>query len=283
MRSAPSSITSQRSSRPTKRWRWFLILGVGTLCGMLVAIPLWMRSHPTSHEPTNIARSWHDLMRLSTRGGTVGLSARLPIKLTPSQQPTQIPQVLYIGAEWCPFCAAQRWPLIIALSRFGHWSHPLQPTESAAFDIYPNTVTWTFYRSHYVSHYISLTTLELAGRTKGPNGLPTVLEKPSPLIGRVWTRLDAPPFSSAPGQIPFVLVGSRYLWIGSNYAPSQLSHLNWAQVVHAIRHQNPLGRTIMSNANLMTAAMCLSDHNEPSNVCTIPAVQHYEKQLKAEP
>ncbi len=32
------------------------------------------------------------------------------------------PEVLFVGAEFCPFCAAERWPLIVALSRFGHFS-----------------------------------------------------------------------------------------------------------------------------------------------------------------
>ena len=32
------------------------------------------------------------------------------------------PEVLYVGAEYCPFCAAERWPVVVALSRFGTWS-----------------------------------------------------------------------------------------------------------------------------------------------------------------
>ena len=44
---------------------------------------------------------------------------------TPKQPPLTArtgkkkPELLYIGAEYCPYCAASRWPLIIALSRFG--------------------------------------------------------------------------------------------------------------------------------------------------------------------
>ncbi|MEM3791396.1 MAG: DUF929 family protein, partial [Candidatus Micrarchaeaceae archaeon] len=33
------------------------------------------------------------------------------------------PAVVYIGAEYCPFCAAERWALIIALMRFGNLSN----------------------------------------------------------------------------------------------------------------------------------------------------------------
>ena len=30
-----------------------------------------------------------------------------------------LPRIFYAGAEYCPFCAAERWPLVVALSRFG--------------------------------------------------------------------------------------------------------------------------------------------------------------------
>ena len=32
------------------------------------------------------------------------------------------PEVLYVGAEYCPYCAAERWAMIVALSRFGTFS-----------------------------------------------------------------------------------------------------------------------------------------------------------------
>ena len=47
--------------------------------------------------------------------------AQAPAKLqggTPLTQDGK-PKVLYIGAEYCPYCAAQRWALAVALSRFG--------------------------------------------------------------------------------------------------------------------------------------------------------------------
>ncbi|HEY7295947.1 MAG TPA: DUF929 family protein, partial [Dehalococcoidia bacterium] len=46
------------------------------------------------------------------------------------------PQILYVGAEYCPYCAAERWAMIAALSRFGTFSN-LQTARSSASDIYP--------------------------------------------------------------------------------------------------------------------------------------------------
>src|SRR5215831_9668816 len=35
------------------------------------------------------------------------------------------PEMLYIGAEFCPYCAAERWAMAVALSRFGTFTSPL--------------------------------------------------------------------------------------------------------------------------------------------------------------
>src|SRR5580700_3456801 len=32
------------------------------------------------------------------------------------------PEMFYMGAEYCPYCAAERWAMIVALSRFGTFS-----------------------------------------------------------------------------------------------------------------------------------------------------------------
>ena len=48
------------------------------------------------------------------------------------------PAIVFVSEESCPFCAAERWPLTVALSHFGTWSQ-LGVTKSAATDIYPDT------------------------------------------------------------------------------------------------------------------------------------------------
>ena len=75
------------------------------------------------------------------------------------------PEVLYMGAEYCPYCAAERWALIVALSRFGTFSG-LAPIRSAAADgagtaePYPLTATWTFLNATYTSTYLTFTSVE---------------------------------------------------------------------------------------------------------------------------
>src|ERR1700734_2843427 len=69
------------------------------------------------------------------------------------------PEVLFIGAEYCPFCAAQRWAMVNAFSRFGPFTG-LTTTHSSSTDTDANTPTLTFYGSTYTSKYISLVTVE---------------------------------------------------------------------------------------------------------------------------
>src|SRR5207237_546429 len=81
-----------------------------------------------------------------------------PFKLPPGSPPLLTgpngkPEVFFYGAEWCPLCAAERWSIITALSRFGTF-HNLKEIASSSTDSYPNTSTFTFYQSSYTSSYI---------------------------------------------------------------------------------------------------------------------------------
>ena len=72
-----------------------------------------------------------------------------------------------VSEESCPFCAAERWPLAVALAHFGTWSH-LGSTTSSATDIYPNTATLSFRTAQYSSAELTLRTTELADNTGRP-------------------------------------------------------------------------------------------------------------------
>jgi len=69
------------------------------------------------------------------------------------------PEMLYIGAEWCPYCAAERWAMAVALSRFGTFSN-LKLIHSSGTDVYPNTSTLSFYKSAYTSQYLDFQPVE---------------------------------------------------------------------------------------------------------------------------
>ncbi len=85
------------------------------------------------------------------------------------------PEVLYVGAEYCPFCAAERWALVVALSQFGSFTG-LKETHSSSSDVYPDTPTLSFYGSTFASTDLDFTSVELA-TNQAVRGQYRILEK----------------------------------------------------------------------------------------------------------
>ena len=79
------------------------------------------------------------------------------------------PLVFYMGAEYCPYCAAERWSMIIALSRFGTFSN-LGQTFSSSTDVDPNTPTFSFHGATYTSKYLTFQAKELQSNEQTGNG-----------------------------------------------------------------------------------------------------------------
>jgi hypothetical protein len=180
-------------------------------------------------------------------------------------------EILYVGAEYCPYCAAERWAMVVALSRFGTFSN-LKLIHSSGTDVYPNTPTLSFYKSSYTSQYLDFQAVEWYG-TK-----PTAtLQVPTRAQLALFTKYDAPPYvqsSTASGSFPFIDIGNKYLAIGSQYVPSNLKNLTWKQVAADIRNpSSPIAKEVGGTANSITAAICKVVPNAPASVCNSPAAQ----------
>ena len=120
------------------------------------------------------------------------------------------PRVLYIGADWCPYCAAERWALANALSRFGTLTD-LGETASASNDTDPNTATLSFHGSKYTSTYISLTAKETQ------DGSRNNLDVPNSTDTALWLKL-----TDNKGTFPFIDIGGKYQF-GVQYDPAMLA------------------------------------------------------------
>jgi Domain of unknown function (DUF929) len=186
------------------------------------------------------------------------------------------PEVLYLGGEYCPFCAAQRWAMVNALSRFGTFSG-LTTTHSSSTDSYPNTPTWTFYKSTYKSDYITFTPVEEYTNYRQGNSSSTsvpyqTLQTPTPAEQTIGQTYDPT------GSIPFIDLGNKYVQVGnlSPLSPALLAGKTWTQVAAAMSDpSSTLGQAIIGNANYMTAAICKLTSNQPASACT-PAIQKLE-------
>jgi Domain of unknown function (DUF929) len=181
------------------------------------------------------------------------------------------PEVLYIGAEYCPYCAAERWAVIVALSRFGSFSG-LAPIRSAAKDgagnaePYPLTPTWTFAKSTYTSTYLTFTPVE--GYTNVPDaatGFYTPLQTPTAAQQALLNKYDA----ADQGAIPFIDYGNKFLSVGASYNPAVLSGLTWAEIAADLHNPaSPVAKAVLGTANYATAAVCALTSDQPASACT---------------
>jgi hypothetical protein len=189
------------------------------------------------------------------------------------------PKVLYVGAEYCPYCAAERWPIVVALSRFGTFTN-LGATTSASNDVYPNTPTLSFHGATYHSQYLSFTGVETTGNTL-VNGNYAPLDPLPPADQQTFTTYDQPPYvAGQAGSIPFVDIAGKYVSSGATYSPQLLHGLSQAQVAAQLKNPaSQIARAVDGSANLFTAALCQATGNKPGNVCTAPGVTAARAQL----
>ncbi|GAA0589471.1 DUF929 family protein [Kribbella sandramycini] len=182
------------------------------------------------------------------------------------------PKVLYIGAEFCPFCAAERWPVSVALSRFGTFSN-LGTTHSAADDVYPNTPTLSYHGAKYTSQYLSFTGLETTTNEK-VNGQYEPLDTPSAEDQKTFDTYNKPPYVQSGGSIPFVDLGGKFVMSGASLSPELLAGKTQSEIANALKDpSDPIAKAVDGSANVYTAAFCQLTNNQPADVCSTDAVK----------
>jgi hypothetical protein len=173
------------------------------------------------------------------------------------------PEMLYIGAEFCPYCAAMRWSMAVALSRFGTLT-PLHGIHSSPTDADPNTATLTFYKTGYHSPYLAFTPVEVQTVSRGP------LQNPTKEQNAIWAKYE--PDANTRGY-PFVAFGNRLVMKGPIYDAAVLQGKSWSQIAAALKDPtSPIAQSVNGAANYITGAICQMTNNQPANVCSSAAV-----------
>jgi len=171
------------------------------------------------------------------------------------------PAIVFVSEESCPFCAAERWPLVVALSHFGTWGD-LGSTRSSATDVYPNTATFSFRSARYHSTQITLRTTELADNTGRP------LQPETPLDTRLIGAYDVPPYvnsAAQSGAVPFLDIANHYILAGAQYNPQVLAGLSSAQIAGQLRDPaSPVAKAVDGSARVIIAAIDQVLHETPA-------------------
>lgn len=193
------------------------------------------------------------------------------------------PEVLYIGANYCPFCAAQRWALILALSRFGSFSG-LSATRSSTTDVFPNTATFSFHGSTYTSDLLAFEGVEETTNQPDGNGGYTPLDTPTAGQLALLRRFDVAPYTNRPGAIPFVMLGNGFVSVGAGFQPSDLAGMTVDEVVAKLANlEDPLTKDMIGLANTMVAALCELTNGKPTTTCSAPFVGKIQGSLPSAP
>jgi Domain of unknown function (DUF929) len=294
--SQPSSI--RRRMSPTLV-AWSSVFLVVVVIAVLVVIKLASTSGPTasSHQAVRPASSTlvHELSTVpASVFDTVGVgipsqfAGDAPILI--SGQPAlslngRAPSMMYFGAEYCQFCAAERWGVAVALARFGTWSG-LDTTASALLD--GDVSTLSFRNARLASPYINFVPIETCtnivdAKATGCSGYKPLLS-PSPSEDAVLNKYAGPAFVPGNAQgisFPYIDVDNKVLYSGSTYEPAALTGLSQAQI--AARLTDPtdiVTRSIIGTSNYLAASICASTKGAPANVCDSSGVRKADAALK---
>jgi thiol-disulfide isomerase/thioredoxin len=256
-------VSSRREPKPNPQPSrpWLLVLGTVGLVAVLVVVFVLVHLTTTGAGPTGAQPSASTVVasiasipasELKQVGRGTAATGVKEIHGTPLTGPNGRPEVLYMGAEFCPYCAAERWAIIIALSRFGTFSG-LQLASSSSTDVDPNTPTFTFRHATYRSPYLDFVAVE--GQDQSPN----LSANQQNLVSRY----------DSGGSIPFVDFGNRYVLVGATYDPGLLQGNDWQSIASALRQpSSDQARAIVGSASEITAALCQLSGGQPASACS---------------
>ncbi len=201
------------------------------------------------------------------------------------------PLVVWVGSNWCPYCASTRWPLVVALDRFGRFKN-LKVAESGrrSNEPFPGSKTLSFYGATYSSSYLSFVAVEQCSSELGNSSAADYacngyvpLESLTGIAKAVFDKYDFLPYQTRwnEGGIPFVDFGNRYVEDGTFIDPKVLTGYSWTQISKSLSHPRiQPGRTILASANYYTAMLCALTGNKPGSVCNETVVLQAAKAEK---
>jgi hypothetical protein len=188
------------------------------------------------------------------------------------------PVVYFYGAEFAPYAAAQRWPLILALLRFGTFSQ-VGLMQSSATTAFPDLSTFTFWDVGYSSKWLMLQTVERYSSLNPTGAKYLTLQVPD-------ARQSAAVSEYAPNSNTFALtdVANKFVLSGSAYSPAVLDGLTQDQIAGDLANPAaPLTQAVVTAANEITATICAVDGQKPGAVCQSRAVEEAGALLKLGP
>ena len=271
-----------------------LTIGVVLIVLVVVIVLVVLKvtdNSPTPHTPTSVTQASAALVHQVTSIPTGVFDAvgdpqspllEAPMALRDGSVPTVggRPAVVWVGALFCPYCAADRWALVVALGRFGTFDK-LYTTASSGSDAFPDTVTFSLDGSVYSSTRVALSAIEEYGNQPShyaPAGFAR-LGYPDALQRAAMLSYDRAPWAQA-GQLPFIDVAGKLVVSGQMFSPGLLDGYTMQQVANELSDPaTAVSQAVLGAANQITAAICAATSDEPATVCDTSAIRTTTKRL----
>ena len=155
--------------------------------------------------------------------------------------------VFFMGAEYCPYCAAERWAIVRALQKFGQWSGLNQTMSAARDEQFLNLPTYDFTEATYTSTHIEFVSRETKDREFKP--LQKLLKAEEKLVHKYNSKKE----------IPFLLIGGRFMQIGSGFTPKIFIGHTFRQTETELKKsESEIRKTIDEEASYIAALLCVS-------------------------
>jgi thiol-disulfide isomerase/thioredoxin len=178
--------------------------------------------------------------------------------------------VFFMGAEYCPYCAAERWSVVRALSKYGQWSGLKQTMSAAREETFLNLPTYDLTEATYTSPHVEFVSREIKDREFKP--LQKLLKTEEKLV-----RIYDPDKS-----IPFLLIGGRFMQIEAGFTPKIFIGHTFRQTETELKKiESDIRKTIDDEANIISALMCVS--GLPPELCKETGVSELVAQINSRP
>jgi hypothetical protein len=211
----------------------------------------------------------------------VGLPGTATAPLTDRSQPPLVlggkPGSLYIGGEFCPLCAAERWAVVAAFSKFGSFTG-LTETTSSPWDGTPYA-TFSFRSAVYSSSLVAFEPVEYEGNDTHGSGTHSVLHPLTPGQSALWATYSDK-FEGGQEGFPFLDIGNRVIAMGASYDPTVLAGLTQAEIARKLSDpSDPVTQGIVGAMNSLTAGICSLTGGSPAAVCSSSGVTSARRAL----
>src|SRR3984885_7996363 len=188
------------------------------------------------------------------------------------------PVVFFYGAEFAPYAAVERWPLIMALSRFGTFNQ-IGLMQSSGTTAFADLSTFTFWNVSYTSKYLILESVERYSSLNPTGGRYLGLQRPDARQAAAIAN-----YGQTADTFALTDVANRYVLNGASFAPGVLAGLSQSQIAGDLATPaSPLTQAVVAAANEITATICSADRDKPAAVCHSRGVLAADQELKITP